>query len=110
MSNETEDEEEAPTSREDDSETEKYNEDQVRRIVSTIMKEEKRNKANRVTMTIDSKQAKNVLNNLNSKKETDTPPMFLCLSKKPTFCFAGRIKQAMSFLKMKKEDQNFSTL
>ena len=55
-------------------------------------------KANRVKLTLNNSQMKNVVMNLTSiwEKKKDisvTPPMFLCFSKKPSFKFAGRLRK-----------------
>ena len=55
-------------------------------------------KANRVKLTLNHNQMKNVVMNLTSiwekqKNISDTPPMYLRFSKKPSFKFAGKLRQ-----------------
>ena len=76
--------EEAPTSGEETHDTETYNEDQIRKVLSALAKDGK--KANRVKLTLNHNQMKNVVMNLTSiwEKKNIHPLCILASVKSPT--------------------------
>ena len=61
--------------------------------MSELAREGKK-KANRVKLTLNKDELRNVVLNLTNKKNiSDTPPMHLRFSKRPTYKSAGKLRQ-----------------
>ena len=75
----------APTSGEENDDNRTYDEEQIRKVLSELAREGKK-KAKRVKLTLNKDQLRNVVLNLTKKKNlSDTPPMYLRFSTKPSY-------------------------
>ena len=76
---------EAPTPGEDNDDNRTYDEEQIRKVLSELARKGEK-KVNRVKVTLNKDQLKNVVLNLTKKKNlSDTPPMYLRFSTKPSY-------------------------